>query len=119
MSGIIKNKLTQTISRDREIVCVCAKIKPTKVQTTTMGGQESAVKWQQTNGLIMLQWTQSLVENVRALSLTHTHAYHTTHHTTHHTSTHTHTNTWASSKLQRDAHDRERTKSVQNPHCLA
>ena len=30
----------------------------------------------------MLQWTQSLVENVRALSHTHTHAHHTTPHTT-------------------------------------
>ena len=109
----------ETISREREIVCVCAKIKPTKVRTTTVGGQESAAKWQQKNELITLRWTQSLVENVRALFYAHTHAHHTTHHSTHHTSTHTPTHACASSKLQRDAHDRERTKSVQNPHCLA
>ena len=45
----------ETISREREIVCVCAKIKPTKVRTTTVGGQESAAKWQQKNELITLQ----------------------------------------------------------------
>jgi len=73
----------ETISREREIVCVCAKIKPTKVRTTTVGGQESAAKWKQKNELITLQWTQSLVENVRTLSFTHTHAHHTPQHAPH------------------------------------
>ena len=74
----------ETISREREIVCVCAKIKPTKVRTTTVGGQESAAKWKQKNELITLRWTQSLVENVRDLSHAHTHAHqpHTTARTT-------------------------------------